>query len=102
MPFDNTIKTCYLKGSYIRSLILSSGIVTSSNVTDDDTMRYYINGELLDDNKLYKVAAVDYIFDQASYPFGYGEEALATGILFRDILIEALEKIGPNGKWTVE
>ena len=100
MPFDNTIKTCYLKGSYVRSIILSNGIVTSENVTSDDTMRYYINGELLDDNKLYKVAAVDYIYDQANYPFSYGKDSVSTGILFRDILIKELEDINNSGqKW---
>lgn len=97
MPFDNTIKTVDLKGSYIKRLILSNDIVYSNNITGDNFDGYYINGELIDDNKLYKVAAVDYIFDQSSYPFRYGENAYATGILFRDILIEKLEELNNLG-----
>lgn len=100
MPFDNTIKTTYLKGNYIKSLILTSGIIYSNNITVDSLSGFYINGELIDDNKLYKVAAVDYIFDQSSYPFENGENSYATGILFRDILIQSLEEIKQNGqKW---
>lgn len=100
MPFDNTIKTVYLKGKYIKSLINSSGIVTSDNITGSTATGYYINNEPLDDEKLYKVAAVDYIFDQSSYPFGLGENSVATGILFRDILIKTLEDINNEGqKW---
>lgn len=97
MPFDNTIKTVDLKGKYIKGLILSSGIICSDNITGDQYTGFYINGELIDDNKVYKVAAVDYIFDQSSYPFGYGDNAFATGILFRDILIETLEEINNKG-----
>ena len=97
MPFDNTIKTVELKGSYIKSIINGYDIVCSDNITGDRYSGYYINGELIDDNKVYKVAAVDYIFDKSSYPFGNGENAFATGILFRDILIETLEEINNKG-----
>lgn len=100
MPFDNTIKTTYLKGKYIKSLLLTSGIIYSDNIIGDSLSGFYINGELIDDNKLYKVAAVDYIFDQSSYPFESGENSYATGVLFRDILIQSLEEIEQNGqKW---
>ena len=98
MPFDNAIKTVELKGSYVKSIINGHDIVCSDNITGDSYSGYYINGELLDDNKIYKVAAVDYIFDQSSYPFQYGNNAYATGILFRDILIETLENLNENGQ----
>ena len=46
------------------------------------------------------MAAVDYIYDQANYPFNYGEDSVSTGILFRDILIKELEDINNSGqKW---
>ena len=45
-----------------------------------------------------KKDAVDYIFDQASYPFGLGKNSVATGILFRDILIKTLEDINNSGQ----
>ena len=100
MPFDNTIKTVELQGKYIKSLMNSSGIVYSNNITGDQLTGFYINGELIIDDEFYTVAAVDYIFDQASYPFGLGKNSVATGILFRDILIKTLEDINNEGqKW---
>ena len=98
MPFDNTIKTVELQGKYIKSLMNSSGIVYSNNITGDQLTGFYINGELIIDDEFYTVAAVDYIFDQASYPFGLGKNSVATGILFRDILIKTLEDINNNGQ----
>lgn len=100
MPFDNTVKMTMLKGKYIRGLLKSSGIVNSTNVTGSSSSDFCINGELIEDEKLYLVAAVDYIFDQTQYPFQYGTDTVATGILFRDILINNLENIEKNGlKW---
>lgn len=97
MPFDNTVKTVKLKGEYIESLCNVSSFVTSSNVkVDGSSIR--INGELLDLDKIYYVAAIDYIFDSPSYPFLLGDEIVATGVLFRDVLIEALEEIGNSNK----
>lgn len=98
MPFDNTIKTVYLKGSYIKALINNNNLVFSDNITGDSINGYYINGKLINDDTLYSVAAVDYIFDSPSYPFYLGENSVATGILFRDVLIEDLEKINSNGQ----
>ena len=98
MPFDNTVKTTMLKGFYIKSLLRTSGIVCSSNVTGNDDSNWCINGKLIEDDKLYLVAAVDYIFDQSQYPFQFGNDSVATGILFRDILINNLENINKNGQ----
>ena len=98
MPFDNTIKTVYLKGSYIKALINNNNLVFSDNITGDSVNGYFINGKLINDDTLYSVAAVDYIFDSPSYPFYLGENSFATGILFRDVLIEDLEKINSNGQ----
>mgnify|MGYP002520501123 CR=1 FL=1 len=73
--------------------------VYSNNITGDQLTGFYINGELIIDDEFYTVAAVDYIFDQASYPFGLGKNSVATGILFRDILIKTLEDINNNTDW---
>lgn len=90
MPFDNTLKTVDLKGSVIRNLV-SSDLVYSNNVTKNGDM-ITINGEILDDEKIYSVATIDYVFDKPTYPFLKGENIHATGILFRDILIDRVEK----------
>lgn len=102
MPFDNTIKTVKLKGSYIKSLINNGNLVYSNNITGNSVDGYYINGNLINDDAIYSVAAVDYIFDSQSYPFYLGTDSVATGILFRDVLIEDLEKINQNGKKWLE
>ncbi len=85
MPFDNTIKTVMLKGSVIKLLL------------DNGDLCYGTDLSMFDDETYYSVAAVDYIFDQSKYPFQNGNNIIATGILFRDILISDLEQIGQNG-----
>lgn len=97
MPFDNTIKVVLLKGKQLCSMFESNELCYSANITGNSSSGYYLNEVLIDDNQYYKVAAVDYIFDQSKYPFNRGEEIEVTGILFRDILISKLEQIGQSG-----
>lgn len=93
MPFDNILKTVDLKGSDLRILINDGTLVKSVNVSKNSATGYiYINGEILDDDKVYSVASIDYIFDNKYYPFYKGENQVNTGILFRDILIARVEK----------
>lgn len=95
MPFDNVLKTVDLKGSDVRILVNKSDFVMSSNVYQDRaTGLIYINGEVLDNDKMYSVATIDYIFDKPENPFLGGENISNTGILFRDILIQTVEKDG--------
>jgi 2',3'-cyclic-nucleotide 2'-phosphodiesterase (5'-nucleotidase family) len=79
-PFDNTIKTVYLKGSEIKNLLTrfqNSEVYVQSNTT------------FLDDT-YYKVATNDYLFDKETYPFLTGSDIVSTGILIRDIFIDAV------------
>lgn len=95
MPFDNVLKTVDLKGLDVRILVNKSDFVMSSNVYQDRaTGLIYINGEVLDNDKMYSVATIDYIFDKPENPFLGGENISNTGILFRDILIQTVEKDG--------
>lgn len=82
MPFDNEINTCYLTGRQIRGLKSNS----DGFVFDVD----YRNTEFEDD-KLYKVAACDYVFNKPNYPFLNGEEVVETKILVRDVMIQDLK-----------
>ena len=92
MPFDNYLKTVKLKGSVIKGLLNKSDYIYSANVSKNSaTGEVYINGELLDDNKLYSVSAIDYIFDKPENPFLSGEDIVNDGTLFRDILIQRVE-----------
>ena len=99
MPFDNAIKTVKLTGDQILSLTTVNGFSYSSSLRQEGST-WYINGSVLDKNTSYTVAAVDYIFDKDGSIFQKGTDIVSTGVLFRDILIENLESIGLNGKWT--
>ena len=101
MPFDNTVKTCELNGNVLRNLILNGSLVYSTNVTVAGS-EIKIDGKPIISSQMYKVAAVDYVFDKTNYPFVKGQNIEFTGKLFRDVLIEALEEIGPKGEWTVD
>lgn len=93
MPFDNVLKTVDLKGSDVRTLVSKSDFVMSANVyINRTTGQIYINNELLDNDKVYSVATIDYIFDKPTNPFLGGTNISNTGILFRDILIQTVEK----------
>ena len=99
MPFENVICTVYLKGSEVLRL-LNYSVYISSNVNINNST---INGEAIDNNKLYKVATVDYIFVQDYYPFLNGENGMFTEILFRDALVQdVIENVKSNGKFYPE
>lgn len=100
MPFDNTIKLVKLTGQQIINVTKSTEINYSDTL--DLKGRNWINGKDLVLTDLYSVAAVDYIFDKPEYPFTSGENIEQTGILFRDVLIDTLEKLGSqNKKWKI-
>lgn len=86
MPFDNAIKVCTMKGSDVKLMM---------QVND-----FAYTGLTIDNNKEYRVAAVDYIFDKDNYLFKKGTNQEVTGLLFRDIMIEAIEELTKKGeKW---
>lgn len=92
VPFDNAIKTVKLKGSVIKALLQNPGELSySSSTVKIEGHLIYINGEIIEDNKIYAVACIDYIFDKDTYPFLKGEDIVTTGVLFRDLLIENIE-----------
>ena len=95
MPFDNTVKITELTGKQlihamkITDTVLGGYYQISGN-------NYYINGELIDESAIYRVIAVDYLFDNANYPFLNGQNSVYTNVLFRDVLIKELELLGQN------
>ena len=93
VPFDNTVKLVTLKGTDVRRIIKM--FVSSTNVYyNENNGKIYIDGNPLDDNKYYRVAAIDYIFDNTKYPFLYGQNITVTDKLFREILVERVEEDG--------
>lgn len=81
-PFDNRIKTVYLKGSVIQTLI---NRFNSSEV-------FVIPGETLLPDELYLVATNDYLFDQVDLPFLSGTGTIDTGLYIRDIFLSVIEE----------
>ncbi len=99
MPFDNIIKTCELKGSDIRKILNNSNIMYSNTVVRDGS-KIFINGKELDNDTYYTVATVDYLFDKTEHPFQKGQNIKNEGILYRDLLIQAIEETTKNNeKW---
>ena len=79
-PFDNTIKTVFLTGSEIESLI--------ERFRTNEV--YVKSGTTFSPNAYYKVATNDYLFDIENYPFLSGNDIVSTGIIIRDIFIDAV------------
>lgn len=97
MPFDNMVKITELNGKQLIHALKINGVVAAGDYYVSGSS-YYVNGELVDENKLYRVIAVDYIFDNESYPFVNGTNTVIPEILFRDILISELELLGLNNE----
>lgn len=97
MPFDNTIKTTKLLGKHVIQVLRISDVVYAGNVAIENNT-YYINGEVIDQEKYYNVTAIDYIFDKPENPFKNGIDSVSTGILFRDVLIREFEIIAENNE----
>ena len=89
MPFDNEINTCYLTGKQIKQLKTNR---------DGFVFDFSYQSTEWEDDKLYKVAACDYIFNKTSYPFLNGQEVTETKLLVRDIIIKDLREWGKQNK----
>lgn len=99
MPFDNFIKTCKLTGKQLRVVLGINDLFLSYNVTHDG-VDFIINGERIDDAKIYTFACVDYLFDRDEEIYEEGTDIIYTGILMRDIMINELKKETANGnRW---
>ncbi len=79
-PFDNRIKTVYLTGLEVKSLLADS-------YYDYHDIR---PGLTFSDDELYLVATNDYVFDYPFAPFIYGVDPVDTGILIRDVFYDVL------------
>ncbi|MCF7926960.1 MAG: 5'-nucleotidase C-terminal domain-containing protein [Candidatus Izimaplasma sp.] len=77
-PFDNTVKTVYLDGASIESLIADGGLSYDTSITTFEA------------DTLYKVATNDYVFDKPYNPFLEGQNIEVTGLLLRDLAVDEL------------
>lgn len=89
MPFDNKIVITYLTGAQIKAI--SNTLVS-----------YIKDGENLQNNQLYKVATIDYVYEKSSYGLQEGTNTVLSNILFRDKLVDAVRhNIAENGSWKI-
>ncbi len=84
-PFDNKIKTAEILGSSLKTFISGTG---SQNAT---SYRDGLSYATIIDHEYYLVATNDYVFDQLSNPFIFGNNILDTGILIRDLLEQVMK-----------
>ena len=89
-PFDNEIKLVTMKGSLIKKLAsnLESGYIVGSGEYSNANGNMYIGDTLIENNKEYRVAAIDYIFDKENLPFLSGTNIEYTTKYIRDILVD--------------
>ncbi|MDD2681825.1 MAG: bifunctional UDP-sugar hydrolase/5'-nucleotidase [Bacilli bacterium] len=89
MPFDNKIVITYLSGAQIKAQLYN----LVSHVKD---------GLELEDDEIYKVATIDYVYEKTSYRLQEGTDTVLSDILFRDKLVEAVKSnIDKNGNWII-
>lgn len=92
-PFDNYIKTSKLTGRQIKSFY-QQVLWYNIDIYFDDSLSYdgtdlFVNGELIDLDRLYTIGAVDYIFD-LNDAFLEGEDITLTPVLMRDLMYQDL------------
>jgi len=84
-PFNNEVMLIQMTGRELKSLY------------DNDGSYLYFNNDFnaysLDNNKLYNVAVIDYVFTSPYYEEFVGKEFTDTDILLRDILLEYLDNL---------
>jgi 2',3'-cyclic-nucleotide 2'-phosphodiesterase (5'-nucleotidase family) len=78
LPFDNVIKSAYIKGSDIKKMMSDQGL------------RYSTLRSSFDDNTYYLVATNDYIYDQSNRAFLTADKQYYNGDIVRDLMRDEL------------
>ena len=78
LPFDNVIKSAYIKGSEVKKMMNDTGLRYSTFISS------------FDDNTYYLVATNDYIYDQPSRPFIEAKMQFYNGDIVRDLMRDEL------------
>ncbi|MCF7886141.1 MAG: bifunctional metallophosphatase/5'-nucleotidase [Candidatus Marinimicrobia bacterium] len=105
-PFDNTVEIISVKGDTLtqmirwriehpRDLLQTSGMKRIYNGQTDSLLKVIINGQPIDPDQTYTIATNNYITGHSQRFFGFSAAELQiehTGIVGRDVLIEAAEK----------
>lgn len=105
-PFDNTIEIISLSGSQLlqalkwrvenpRDLLQASGIRRTCNYATRQLIKASVHDQAIDPNRRYSIATNNYVVGHLQRFLGLSPEEVEikqTGIIGRDVLIEAIEK----------
>ena len=59
-----------------------------------------INGEFINEDKVYRIATIDYVFEKTNFPFKNGENIVRDGTLLREVLVEDVKnQVNQYGKF---
>ncbi|MFA5764862.1 MAG: hypothetical protein WC929_01765, partial [Bacilli bacterium] len=92
-----------ISGSQLLRILqyMNDGMYFSSNVTKSGES-YYISGVLVENDGVYSVGTIDYLFEKDYYPFMYGQDIIKTSILLREIMVDSVyEKVALYQKFYV-
>ncbi len=107
-PFDNKIVVIDLKGKYIREMMENfakkgrtealSGVEVVIN--NRKLEKCNIAGAPVDDNKIYKVATIDFLLSGGDnvYALKYASDVIKTGTVLRDAVIGYIEEETAKGR----
>lgn len=107
-PFDNRIVILEIEGKYISQLIENfakrnrvealSGVELV--IRKNEVEKFLIGGKPVDDAKTYRLATIDFLFKggDSVYTLKYANDAIETGIILRDAVIEYIKDLTAGGK----
>lgn len=101
MPFENKVITLDLTGRQLMQLLGMSGDFRYSESVNKSS--YTVKGEPINENKLYKVAVIDYVYYRSENFFKYGSNITFHDVLFRDLLVEEVKaSVEEYGRWYIK
>lgn len=107
-PFDNRIVILEIEGKYISQLIENfarrnrvealSGVELV--IRKNEVEKFLIGGKPVDDEKIYRFATIDFLFKggDSVYTLKYATDAIETGIILRDAVMEYIKDLTTSGK----
>lgn len=97
MPFENMVNIVSLTGAQIKQIGTDMDLIYNTGFNPWSGL---LDGKPIKDNEYYKVATLDFVFEQKKYPFMNGSNIQKTGYLFRDFMVQAVkDSQNKNGMW---
>ena len=111
-PFDNVLSILTMKGSDLKTMFnyvaSNNGLPVNSGVklviNNKKVKSVTVNGQAIDNNKIYKVATIDYLVELGRYGFENATSRSDSPEIIRDYFVEYFRHIAKqnNGKITAK